>query len=115
MTEQTTEKAAATSSTPAWRSLWTKIRHNSLAGAITVFVLGVVSLGAWGMSSPAGSEPDSDFHLASIWCTTAGPGSPCDLEERRNRKMVPTALIEARCFSQDQTASAGLSASDDHR
>ena len=86
--------------------LWRQIRRNRLAGAITVFVLGVVSLGAWAMSSPSGSEPDSDFHLASIWCTTAEPGSPCDLEERRNRKMVPTALIEARCFSQDQDASA---------
>ena len=107
MTEQTTPEVASTPATrPAWQSLWTKIRHSSLAGAITVFVLGVVSLGAWGMSSPTGSEPDSDFHLASIWCTTAEPGSPCDLEERRNRKMVPTALIEARCFSQDQNASA---------
>ncbi|MDR9396711.1 DUF2142 domain-containing protein [Pontimonas sp.] len=87
-------------------SLWSSVRHSRLAGAILVFVLGVVSLGAWAMSSPSGSEPDSDFHLASIWCTTAEPGSPCDLEERRNRKMVPTALIEARCFSQDPDASA---------
>jgi hypothetical protein len=86
--------------------LWNSLRRSKLAGALTVFVLGVVSLGAWAMSSPSGSEPDSDFHLASIWCTTAEPGSPCDLEERRNRKMVPTALIEARCFSQDQNASA---------
>ncbi len=86
--------------------LWKSLRRSKLAGALTVFVLGVVSLGAWAMSSPSGSEPDSDFHLASIWCTTAEPGSPCDMEERRNQKMVPTALIEARCFSQDQNASA---------
>lgn len=105
MTEPTPLDNATRKSFP-WRSVWTRIRHSRLAGAITVFVLGTVSLGAWAMSSPTGSEPDSDFHLASIWCTTAGPGSPCDMEERRNRKMVPSVLIEARCFSQDQNLSA---------
>lgn len=87
-------------------ALWKMARRSKVAGAIVVFLLGVVGLGGWAISSPVGSDPDSDFHLASIWCTTFGEGSPCDMEERRNRKMVPSPLIEARCFSHDQNASA---------
>lgn len=30
----------------------------------------VVSLGAWALSSPTGSSPDEDFHLAAIYCAT---------------------------------------------
>lgn len=88
------------------RQRWQQLRRSKLAGAIAVFVFGVLGLGGWAMSSPVGSEPDSDFHLSSIWCTTWGEGSPCDMEERRNRKMVPSALIDARCYShyQDQSA-----------
>ena len=82
------------------------LRGNRLAGVALAFVLGLVGLGGWALSSPVGSEPDSDFHLASIWCTTADPGSPCDMEERRNQKMVPAALIDARCYSHDRDASA---------
>lgn len=90
----------------SFAAIWRMLRKSRLAGAITVFLLGVVGLGGWAMSSPVGSEPDSDFHLASIWCSTFGEGSPCDMEERRNRKMVPSALIEARCFSHYQEESA---------
>ena len=75
------------------------LRGNRLAGVALAFILGLVGLGGWALSSPVGSEPDSDFHLASIWCTTWDPGSPCDMEERRNQKMVPTSLIDARCYS----------------
>ena len=78
---------------------WNIIRRSKLAGVLLAFALGFVGLGGWALGSPVGSEPDSDFHLASIWCTTADPGSPCDMEERRNRKMVPSALIDARCYS----------------
>ncbi len=90
----------------AVRRVVAALRGNRLAGVALAFVLGLVGLGGWALSSPVGSDPDSDFHLASIWCTTADPGSPCDMEERRNRKMVPSPLIEARCFSHDQNASA---------
>lgn len=85
---------------------WNVIRRSKLAAVLLAFALGFVGLGGWAFSSPVGSEPDSDFHLASIWCTTADPGSPCDMEERRNRKMVPSALIDARCFSHYQEESA---------
>ena len=92
----------------AARRVVTALRGNRLAGLTLAFVLGLVGIGGWAMSSPVGSEPDSDFHLASIWCTTADPGSPCDMEERRNRKMVPSALIDARCFSHYPEESAKI-------
>ena len=31
----------------------------------------------WAVASPVGSSPDDDFHLTSIWCLSAGPGSKC--------------------------------------
>ena len=36
--------------------------------------LALVAVGlAWSLASPAGSSPDDDFHLASIWCATGDP------------------------------------------
>lgn len=102
----TTPQSGATSEHSPFGKVVAGLRGNRLAGVILAFILGFVGLGGWALSSPVGSDPDSDFHLASIWCTTADPGSPCDMEERRNRKMVPSALIDARCFSHDQNASA---------
>ena len=102
----TTPETGAAESGSAVRRVISALRGNRIAGVVLAFVLGFVGLGGWALSSPVGSDPDSDFHLASIWCTTADPGSPCDMEERRNRKMVPSALIDARCFSHDQNASA---------
>ncbi|MGA1784996.1 MAG: hypothetical protein ACO39R_06415, partial [Pontimonas sp.] len=61
----------------AVRRVVAALRGNRLAGVALAFVLGLVGLGGWALSSPVGSDPDSDFHLASIWCTTADPGSPC--------------------------------------
>ena len=87
--------------------VWDALKQRSFVAALSILVLGVVSLGAWAMSSPVGSEPDSDFHLASIYCTAWSAESPCDMEERRNRKMVPSALVEAKCFAHDPNASAG--------
>lgn len=88
------------------KGVWSRLRHSRLAGALTVGVLAFLSLGAWSLSSPVGSNPDADYHLASIWCTGWGE-DPCAMEERRNQKMVPSALVEARCYAQDPFASAG--------
>ncbi len=48
--------------------------------------LGVLLLivgGAWALSSPAGSSPDDDFHLGSIWCSSTAPDDQCLASERR--------------------------------
>ena len=103
MTQLATDSSSSRSGAPG---LWSRLRQNLWFGLASVFALAMVSLGSWAMSSPVGSEPDSDFHLASIYCSSWEAGSPCDMEERRNRKMVPSALVEAKCFAHDPNASA---------
>lgn len=47
-----------------------------LRGAALVLALGAVGM-AWSLSSPVGSSPDDDFHLASIWCSAWAPKDTC--------------------------------------
>ena len=67
---------------------------------VVAVVLALLMLGAWTLSSPVGSSPDDDFHLASIWCgdgTAAGkcePGAAPD--ERRVDKDVISGSV---CFA----------------
>lgn len=35
---------------------------------VALVVCAALSLACWGASTPTGSSPDDDFHLASIWC-----------------------------------------------
>jgi hypothetical protein len=47
---------------------------------VVVSVISIVfALGSWAVSSPIGSSPDDDYHLASIWC---GQGEREDLCEK---------------------------------
>lgn len=41
--------------------------------AIALLTVGV----SWGYSSPVGSSPDDNFHLASIWCSATAPADQC--------------------------------------
>lgn len=74
---------------------------------IALAVCAAVALGCWGLSTPTGSSPDDDFHLASIWCAT-GPaqgavtGDVCT-EVNGNRgpgtvvRVLPLAVSRADC------------------
>ena len=42
--------------------------HRRLVVATLVGVTMFVTGATWALSSPAGSSPDDDFHLPSIWC-----------------------------------------------
>ena len=44
-------------------TLRSRFRLIALAPALVL-----VAVGAWAFASPAGSAPDDEFHLASIWC-----------------------------------------------
>ncbi len=88
------------------KEIWQKLRSSRVAGVIVVSVLAFVTLTAWGLSSATGSTPDDDYHLSSIWCTDIGGADLCAMEERRQQKMVPSALPESRCYAQDGNASA---------
>ena len=64
-----------------------------------------VALAAWAWSSPPGSAPDDDFHMASIWCPDAdkAPCHPLDppratTEEGVALRLVPLTVYDAGCF-----------------
>ncbi len=63
-------------------------------------MLAFLALGAWSLSSPVGSSPDDDFHLASIWC---GLGERPGLCENPNddpvKRYVPAPVHDATCFA----------------
>lgn len=65
----------------------------------------VIALTAWGFSSPVGSSPDDDFHLASIWCSSTDTELCLDGQKDGTRQ-VSTQLLEASCFAYLSESSA---------
>jgi hypothetical protein len=78
----------------------TRSSARGLLLAILIPILAFMSLSAWSLSSPVGSTPDDDFHLASIWC---GLGDRDGLCENRDddpvERYVPTPLTTATCYA----------------
>jgi len=68
-------------------------------------VLLLITLVSWALSSPAGSSPDEDYHLVSIWCAT-GDESACIQEEGATEATVPGALVDIACYAFDSDVSA---------
>ena len=67
-----------------------------------------VAWGAWALSSPAGSSPDDDFHLSSIWCAGgaaahAQPGQVCAVAAGKTSagsvdRVIPAVVAHADCY-----------------
>lgn len=73
--------------------------HRLLA-AILIPILAFLALGAWSLSSPAGSSPDDDFHLASIWCGLGERPGLCENPEGDPvKRFVPAPVQQATCFA----------------
>lgn len=83
---------------------WTLQRH-PVWRTIIIAVLGFLSLAAWAVSSPAGSSPDDDFHLTSIWCAQ---GERVGLCENITEKSVdvPNNVVHAPCFAFNKDVTA---------
>jgi hypothetical protein len=63
-------------------------------------VLALIALTAWALSSPIGSSPDDDFHLASIWCGSPLGSAECLPGAEPDSRIVPQALNEAAaCYA----------------
>ncbi|MFI8594517.1 DUF2142 domain-containing protein [Microbacterium sp. NPDC078428] len=54
---------------------------------------------AWALSSPVGSSPDDDFHLASIWCAQGEREGLCEGTNSDASREVPSAISSARCYT----------------
>ncbi|MEB0201770.1 DUF2142 domain-containing protein [Cryobacterium sp. 5I3] len=61
-------------------------------------VLLFLCLAGWAFSSPAGSSPDDDFHLASIWCGDGIRPGLCENDGNPVERVVPTALAKSYCY-----------------
>lgn len=59
-------------------------------------LLAIAGLGAWAFASPAGSSPDDDYHLASIWCAQGERDSICELTEHETARALPNQLSTVR-------------------
>ena len=77
--DSTTERAAMIASVPEQppparpaRPVRAPDPRSMLLAGLCALALVAVGL-AWSLASPAGSSPDDDFHLASIWCATGDP------------------------------------------
>lgn len=82
-------------------------RSARVIAAILVPVALLVALLAWGASSPPGSSPDDDYHMASIWCAGGLADGRCEQGAAEDVRLLPAELLKAAgCFAFDATQSA---------
>jgi hypothetical protein len=72
--------------------------------------LALIALLAWALSSPIGSSPDDDFHLASIWCANSSNTAACKPGHTQYERIVPPAVHYAPCFKRKASESAACQA-----
>ena len=65
-----------------------------------------MTLLGWGLSSPAGSSPDDDFHIASVWCAHGDREGICEPGKSTDQRLVPSAILELPCFAFRPTVDA---------
>lgn len=75
-----------------------RLQRHPIARVIVLALLGFVALAAWGLSSPAGSSPDDDFHLTSIWCAQGERAGLCE-NITTTSVNVPNDVVHAPCFA----------------
>lgn len=66
-------------------------------------VLVLVAVGAWAFASPAGSAPDDEFHLASIWCANDARTDLCKPGTKEGERYLSPALVHVSCYAYDPT------------
>lgn len=72
----------------------------TLLTAAIISATAFVAIGAWAFSSPVGSSPDENYHLASIWCAQGQKEGFCETYTESINVRVPTKLIESSsCFA----------------
>lgn len=65
---------------------------------IAIPMLALLTLLSWSFSSAAGSSPDDDFHLASIWCGLGDRDGLCENPGGETvERLVPAPVAQANC------------------
>lgn len=62
-------------------------------------ILALITLSAWGFSSPVGSAPDDDFHLASIWCGAGTQIGECTITDAKSGVVPRDLLVNSTCYA----------------
>ena len=84
-----------------------------LASFILLPLLALMAIMAWGLSSPVGSSPDDDFHLASIWCGHGTNPDGCEPAAKGDERVVPRDLvIDSVCYAFNADKSAACQGAD---
>jgi hypothetical protein len=74
---------------------------------VAIFVLAGLALGAWSLSGPAGSTPDEEFHMASIWCGQGTDPGHCTPGAKDDQRVVPADVVAGtQCFAAKSDVSA---------
>ena len=83
---------------------------------IFVFVSLLLSLGAWALASPIGSDPDGQFHLTSIWCGSGYSDGQCEAPTDESANLTPKAInvpvavaLVANCYANKSDISSACS------
>lgn len=88
-------------------------RLAGVALAIVAPLLAFVALMSWGLSSPVGSSPDDDFHLASIWCAAGDEARTCEPSPTAENREISEKLLRSHvCFAFYPDASAACQPGD---
>lgn len=67
----------------------------------------ILALASWAISSPVGSTPDEDYHLASIWCSHGYKADTCEPGESTTTLKVPEILVKSSsCYAFQPSKSA---------
>lgn len=103
----THEEAGTEGSGPRSRRRRTSVRSGLV---VAVCVLGSLLAGTgWALSSPVGSSPDEDFHLASIWCADSNDEAICNrvgtFANGGPIVRVPALLTAAACYAGNSAVS----------
>ena len=85
--------------------------RRNISAVVIVLALGLLGV-AWTLSSPVGSAPDDDFHLASIWCSSTAPADACNdqggsFAVGQTFAFVPVEVGQMWCFAGFNRVSAG--------
>lgn len=88
-----------------------KIKGFRLVFTIIAFVGLFLSLASWALSSPAGSSPDDDYHLASIYCSATAHTDLCREGETNTNREVSTDITNIYCFSYHEEINASCQVS----